>query len=114
MNHYRQPFLQQGTSKPILQYLSELPRGNNKTKVDELIANYSKKLTKSPLQKLMLYSIPGFITTIATVIWAKDNLPNLEIIDIGEELHLAQETCPQLMGKTISIWMQGIEQTHDY
>jgi haloalkane dehalogenase len=113
MDHYREPFLQLGTGKPILQYLNELPRGDNKSKVDALIANYSKKLTQSSLPKLMLYSIPGFITTIATVMWAKEHLPNLEIIDIGEELHLAQETYPQLMGKTISIWMQGVEQAYD-
>ena len=110
MNHYRQPFLQEGTSKPILQYLKELPRGAGKTKIDTLIANYSKKLTHSTLPKLLLYSVPGFITTIATVMWAKEQLPNLEIVDIGEELHLGQESNPQLIGETMSVWLQGIEQ----
>jgi haloalkane dehalogenase len=110
MNNYRKPFLQDGTSKPILQYLKELPRGEGKTKVDELIANYSKKLTHSKLPKLLMYSIPGFISTIATVMWAKEHLPNLEIADIGEELHLAQESNPQLIGEIISVWLQGVEQ----
>lgn len=110
MNNYRRPFMQEGTGKPLIQYLHELPRGDGKGKVDKLIADYSKKLTHSKLPKLMLYSVPGFITTIATVMWAKDNLPNLEIVDIGEELHLAQETNPQLIGETISVWLQGVEQ----
>ena len=110
MDNYRQPFIPEGAGKPILQYLKDLPKGDRKTKVDELIADYSKKLTASQLPKLMLYSVPGFITTIATAMWAKENLPNLEIVDIGEELHLAQESYPQLIGETISVWLQGVEQ----
>ncbi len=110
MKHYREPFLPQGSSKPILQYLSELPNGKQKGKVDALIANYSKKLCLSPLPKLMLYSLPGFITTIASAMWAKEHFPNLEVVDIGEELHLAQESCPELMGESISIWLQSVEQ----
>ncbi len=110
MNHYRQPFIQKGTGKPIVQYLKELPKGDGKSKVDQLIADYSKKLTQSKLPKLLLYSVPGFITTIAAVMWAKEHLPNLEIVDIGEELHIAQESSPNLFGETISVWLQGVEQ----
>lgn len=110
MSHYRQPFMQSGAGKPILQYLKELPKGDGKSKIDNVITEYTNKLIKSPLPKLLLYSVPGFITTIATVMWAKEHLPNLEIVDIGEELHLAQESCPKLFGETISVWLQGIEQ----
>lgn len=110
MNHYRKPFIQEGAGKPLVQYLHELPKGDGKSKIDKLIAEYSKKLSRSKLPKLMLYSVPGLITTIATVMWAKDHLPNLEIVDVGEELHLAQETNPQLIGETISVWLQSVEQ----
>ena len=110
MANYREPFLHEGTSKPILQYLKEIPVGNGKTQIEQLIIEYSKKLTHSKLPKLMLYSVPGFITTMATAIWAKEHLPNLEIVDVGEELHLAQESYPQLIGETISVWLQGVEQ----
>ena len=58
----------------------------------------------------MLYSVPGFITTIATVMWAKEHLSQLEIVEIGEELHLAQESYPERIGEVISIWLQGVEQ----
>jgi haloalkane dehalogenase len=110
MKHYREPFQHPGTDKPILQYIRELPKGAGKTEVDKLIDAYSVRLTKSKLPKLMLYSLPGFITTMATVKWAKDHLPNLEIVDIGEELHLGQESCPGLIGEAISVWLQGVEQ----
>jgi haloalkane dehalogenase len=110
MEHYREPFKPKGAGRPIYQYLRDLPNGDSHCKVKEFIADYSEKLTRSSLPKLLMYTIPGFITTIATVMWAKENLPNIEIIDIGEELHYAQESNPQVMGETISVWLQGIEQ----
>lgn len=110
MQNYREPFTKRGSEKPILQYLKDLPTSEGKSKIDKLISDYTMKLTKSPLPKLMLYSVPGFITTIATVMWAKEHLPKLEIVDIGEELHLAQESNPTLIGETISVWIQTIEQ----
>ncbi len=109
LNYYRGPFETKGSGKPLLQYLNELPNIENKNTVSDIIADYSKKLTQSSLPKLMLYSLPGFITTIATVVWAKNNLPHLEMVEIGEELHYAQESDPALMGETISVWLQGIE-----
>lgn len=110
MDHYREPFLKQGTGKPIFQYFKELSTSSGKSKINKIIKEYSEKLEKSKLPKLMLYSIPGFCTTIATLMWAKGHLQNLEIVEIGEELHLGQESEPALIGETISIWLQGIEQ----
>lgn len=111
MSHYREPFAKNGANNVLRQYLKELPRIDRNNKVDQLIATYSEKLQKLNLPKLMLYSVPGFLTTMATAIWAKEHLPNLELVDIGEELHYAQESNPTLMGEAISIWLQGIEQT---
>jgi len=110
MENYRQPFVQEGSAKPILQYIKELPKGDGKSEIDKLIAGNASKLMQSDLPKLLLYAIPGFITTIATVMWAKEYLQNIEVSDIGEELHLAQETYPELIGETISVWLQAIEQ----
>jgi haloalkane dehalogenase len=112
MDQYRRPFQRAGTSKPILQYLKELPGGEASNAVDQLIDHYSRKLMRSNLPKLMLYSIPGLMMTIATVIWAKEQFPNLDLVEVGEELHFAQESYPQLMGASISAWLQSIEQLH--
>jgi haloalkane dehalogenase len=110
MNRYRKPFEGEGSGKPLQQYVQEiLP--NNSEKLNQLINDYSEKLRKSKLPKLMLYSVPGFITTIATIMWAKEHLNPLEIADIGEALHCAQETNPDTMGETISVWLQGVEQS---
>lgn len=106
---YREPFLNNNAEKMLKTYLKELPRGDGTSKVDQLITEYSDQLIQSYLPKLMLYSIPGYITSIATVMWAKENLHNLEIAEVGEDLHYAQESNPVLMGETISVWLQGLE-----
>ncbi len=109
---YCDPFTDKKSAKPILQYLKEL--SGKEDHVNQIIANYSDRLKKSALPKLLLYAMPGFITSISMIMWAKDNLPHLEIIDIGEALHYAQEMNPSLMGEAISVWLQGIEQEKLY
>lgn len=111
LENYRRPFSQKGSGKAIYQYIKELPHAKSKdnNKIEELIESYTKKLVHSNLPKLILYSVPGFVTSMATVMWAKEHLKNLEIADIGEELHLAQESNPQVLGETISVWLQGVE-----
>lgn len=109
LDAYCKPFLQEGTGKPLYQHLQEIPHAKESV-VNNLITRYSAWLSQSQLPKLLLYSVPGFMTLIASVVWAKENFPHLEVADLGEALHFAQEISPRLMGETISIWLQGIEQ----
>lgn len=110
MKHYQQPFTGKNANAALLQYLQTLKNPEQNKVLDNYIVSYTNWLTNSQLPKLLLYSVPGFITSIATVMWAKKHLPHLEIVEIGEELHLAQETYPRRMGEIISAWFQGIEQ----
>lgn len=112
MKQYQQPFIEKEANFAIFQYLKALQDHEQSKSLDHLIASYTNWLANSQLPKLLLYSVPGFITSIATVMWAKKNLPHLEIVEIGEELHLAQETYPRRMGEIISAWLQGIEQRY--
>lgn len=108
MSHYQQPFQQPGSCKPIWQFLQEMPLGEGANNVIDLIANYSAQLEKSGLPKLMLYAVPGFITTIDTVQWAKQHLPNLTLVDIGDALHYAQESKPQLISDELAKWLASL------
>jgi len=110
--YYRSPFLNQGNGKALYQYWLELPRGNGESKIDKLIEIYSTKLTRSSLPKLMMYSVPGFVATVETLVWAKDHIPHLELAEVGEEMHYAHISSPMLVGQTVSAWLQGIE-THE-
>jgi len=108
MAHYQAPFATPGSCKPIIQCLRDLPLGDGPDDVVTLIDAYSGKLTQSLLPKLMLYAIPGFTTTIDTVRWAHDNLPNLTLVDIGEDLLYAQETHPGKIGTELAAWYREL------
>lgn len=107
---YREPFLQPGAGKSLEQYLQEMLDPADKNVINHLITENIHFLERSLLPKLMLYSVPGFFTTMAAINWAKKHFANLEVVELGEEFHLAQETYPALMGEIISVWLQGIEQ----
>ncbi len=103
---YAAPFLTEESRQPLWQYFQELPKGQGETPVFALIDAYSKKLQESPIPKLMLYATPGFITTMDTVRWASDHLPNLRLADLGDGLHYVQESNPQLMAEEIVGWIK--------
>lgn len=109
MAHFCAPFAHTGAGKPLQQWLREAPTGTGQSLADILLQEASARLQQSSLPKLLLYSVPGFLVTIATIEWAKKNLPHLEIVEMGEALHFGPEIHPVRMGQTISAWLQGIE-----
>ncbi len=106
MQEYRRPFLKPGSCKPIWQFLLDLPKGCRQTPVLDLITNYSEKLQHSDIPKLMMFAVPGFNTTIDTVQWAEQHLPNLTLVDIDEGLHYPQESNPELIASELKQWYE--------
>lgn len=104
MKAYQQPFADTQSRKPIWQYLQDLPKGSTTTPVSQLIDRYSTFLQQSEIPKLMFFAIPGFTTTIDTVAWAKQRLPNLSLVDIEDALHYATESNPERMGTELKKW----------
>lgn len=102
---YQQPFVNSEDRQPLWQYFNELFQlKESDGKISEIIAENTKYLEKTKLPKLMLYSNPGFLTTMQMVEWCRKNLPNLQIVDLEEGLHLGQETNPQLFGHILNDW----------
>ncbi len=105
IDKYRQPFPDADSRRPLWQYVQDLPLGDGETDVVELIDTYSHWLQTTKIPKLMMYAIPGFITTIDTVLWARDNCSVIELVELGEAMHFAQETMPDLFSSTLSHWL---------
>lgn len=104
IKNYSEPYSTAKSRRPLWQYVLELPTGKAETDVVKMIHDYSMKLRVSKIPKLMLYAVPGFITTIETVQWCKDNIANLETVDLGEDYHFAQETIPEKFAQEIISW----------
>lgn len=100
---YEKPFSAPGSEKPLRQYLKEFPCGRQSQVVD-LIADYSQWLQATTVPKLMWYGVPGFMTTIDTVSWAKQHLSHLTLAELPEVMHCAQETCPEAFAQHFKDW----------
>lgn len=108
MAYYRKPFEDPNSRKPMWSYIQDLPLGEGRSDVVDLIGNYSEALKKSNIPKLLLFAIPGFITPVATIKWCHDNLSELSIVDLGEALHFVQETNPQAFSRALNDWSDAL------
>lgn len=106
LDSYKKPFPTPESRKPLWQYIQELPLGKSKGEATNLIEKYSIWLQKAPQPKLMMYAVPGFITTIDTVRWAKEHLPNLTLIELKDALHFAQESIPEVFSHELRKWYE--------
>lgn len=105
LNVYETPFLSEKARQPLWQYVHDLPLGQqaHSPSVD-LIDHYSGWLQRTSIPKLLMYAVPGFITTIDTVQWARDHLSNLSIVCLEDVLHFPQETAPKLFTDQLVTW----------
>ncbi len=108
LSHYAAPFQKSNSRKPLWQYLREQPFVNKSSAAIPVIRRYSAWLQKSPLPKLMFYGLPGLITTMADVQWAMDNLPNLNLYDLGNGLHNLPECSPIAIANEINEWIDQL------
>ncbi|HVS82127.1 MAG TPA: haloalkane dehalogenase [Pyrinomonadaceae bacterium] len=109
MSSYREPFKEPNSRKPIWQFIQELPVGGAPGAVASLVSRYSEKLQRSTLPKLLIYAEPGAITTAEDVAWARENLKNISVVNIGPGIHFHQEDNPAGVGEAIAAWYQQIK-----
>lgn len=102
---YKQALAETKNRQPLIQYLKELPTGSEPEEVASLIKTYSQQLQHSSIPKLLIYGVPGYNTTMSTIAWAKDHLPNLTMVDIGPVLHFAQKTNSTAFAEAILDWV---------
>ena len=106
---YRQPFIVPSSRIPMLQFPREIPVAGEPADVFELQQRYIRLLQKSPIPKLHIYGEPGIINTLEEVMWAKQNLPNITSVSIGDGLHYLQEDNPRGIGLAISQWLSSLD-----
>ena len=109
MAYYREPFKDAKSRKVLWQFVLDRPFGDGPDEITQLIDDYSKWLQKTSVPKLMMYTIPGFITPVSTIMWCKEHFPNLTIVDLGEGLHFIQETNPQVFAEALAEWYAEIK-----
>ncbi|MEM7032437.1 MAG: haloalkane dehalogenase [Chloroflexota bacterium] len=107
-DYYQAPFKTIKSRKPIQQFPVEVPIDGYPADVYKMMSNYSQKLQESSLPKILFYASPGAIIPAADVEWCKQNIKNLETVDIGEGIHFIQEDNPHLIGEELAKWYQDL------
>ncbi|MEE3003581.1 MAG: haloalkane dehalogenase [Pseudomonadota bacterium] len=105
---YTDPFKNKKDRLVLLQYINELPFGKKPNRVSDIIDSYSSFLQDSKIPKLLMYAIPGFTTSISAIGWAKQNMPNLTISELGDGLHFVQETNSSRFSEKLNEWYTDI------
>ncbi len=108
MNHYREPFKEPSSRKPVWRWPNELPIEGEPSDVVEAVVAFNRKLQESKLPKLLFYATPGGIIRAPMVNWCKANLKNLKTVDIGRGIHFLQEDNPHLIGSELSNWYRNL------
>ncbi len=69
-----------------------------------VIDSYRDWLTQTELPKLLFYADPGAIIQADDVTWCRENMSNLQTVDIGDGIHFVQEDNPELIGSELAKW----------
>lgn len=107
--NYLTPFQKISSRKPLWQYIMEQPFVNKSSAAIPVIRRYSSWLQKSSLPKLMFYGLPGLLTTMDDVQWAKDHLTHLNVVDVGNGLHNLPECEPFVIADEIVNWYSRLK-----
>jgi len=108
MNHYRKPYMEPGSRKPLWRWPNEIPIEGEPADVVEAVDTYNRWLQQTDLPKLLFYGHPGTIITAPVLEWCKQNLKNLRTVDIGQGIHFLQEDNPHLIGSELARWHKGL------
>jgi len=108
MTHYREPFTDPASRKPIWRWPNEIPIAGEPADVVEAVEAYNRWLKTTELPKLLLYATQGAVTTASEVEWCKQHLKNLTVADVGQGIHYLQEDNPHRIGSELASWYQTL------
>ena len=114
MNHYREPFKDPASRKPVWRWPNEIPIEGKPPDVTEIVKTYNKKLQQSELPKLLFYATQGILISTPMVEWCQKNLKNLKLINIGPGIHYIQEDNPHLIGSELANWYRSLWLVRNY
>lgn len=108
LEYYTAPFKKEEHRKPLWQYVQCMKK-LHVGELRDLIHSFSDYLKESVVPKLLMYSMPGFLTTMESVQWCRENYPNTEVVDLGDGYHFAQETDPHKFAEELRDWYVGLD-----
>lgn len=66
--------------------------------------SYREWLTRTDVRKLLFFGNAGVAIKEPEVAWCRENLSNLNTVDLGDAIHFVQDTHPETIGAELSKW----------
>ena len=108
MAHYRAPFADRESRRPLWVWPNEIPVEGQPADVAAIVTRYRDALCRSKVPKLLFAAEPGAITPPPMVAWCEAKLPGLEVIKLGSGRHFLQEDHPHEIGAALAEWVRKI------
>ncbi len=105
---YQAPFQDPASRRPLWRFPNDIPVEGEPADTAALFGAYSEKLKKSPIPKLLIYFDGGVIIKEGELAWARENLPNLKTVKVGDSIHFVQEDDPHGIGHAIAEWYKEL------
>ncbi|MDY8138413.1 haloalkane dehalogenase [Aquimarina sp. 2201CG5-10] len=106
---YKAPFQTVESRKPIWKFVSQVPFHGKPELTSAIVKNYREKLQESNIPKLFFYAEPGAFMPEPVRNWIIENIPNLEVVNIGKGTHFIQEDNPELIGSKLKEWVAKLD-----
>lgn len=104
MNKYREPFEIAESREVVWKWPTLIPISGEPANTHKIWIDNSNWLKNSSIPKLLIHVTPGVLISEADAMWARDNIKNVDIVNVGEGKHFIQEDHPHKIGEEISKW----------
>ena len=108
LSYYGSAFPTISSRKPIRQWPREVPLEGFPADNLAVVDSYRQWLTETEVPKMLFYGDAGVAIKEAEVEWCRENLSNLDIVDLGKAKHFVQETHPNQIGTKLSSWYRKL------
>jgi haloalkane dehalogenase len=106
--YYASAFPTVASRKAVRQWPSEVPIAGKPADNVAIIEAYREWLTHTDLPKLLFHADPGGLIDAEAVAWCRENMSNLDTVDIGAGIHFVQEDNPELIGSELAKWYAAL------
>lgn len=102
--HYRSAHPTIKSRRAVRQFPIEVPFDGHPAQNYGYVTGYIDWLAHTDVPKLLLYGDDGVAIKADEVQWCRDELSNLDVVDLGHGKHFLQETHPTQIGSELSNW----------
>ena len=102
--YYKSAFPTIASRKALRPWPRELPLDGDPADNAAVIEAYHEWLPRTDVPKLLFHGNAGIVLKEADVAWCRENLSNLDVVDLGDAIHFLQETHPWTIGTELSKW----------